>query len=271
MKKVLQFLYIVWFIVWFVVLFFISLPFLIISTILGQKTSERLVYFTIRQYSLLLMFGLGIRKQVYNAPEGITNSVILPNHNSYFDPISIYMSIDQPFKTLGKIELAKIPVFGFLVHRTTILVDRSNNASRKASYDAMKDYLKIVNIVLYPQGKIEEEELFKPKVYGGGFKLAKDGESNIYPCLLLDNMDRLPPDSVWKVSPGKMRIIYLDPMPYSYVKEREMGDLMNDYIDYMMVCIERSKDHDPEDVVEFSKKWLAQRMKEAKLEHFVEI
>ncbi len=257
MKKFLHFLYLIWFVLYFLVLFFISMPLLLISTLLSPIASERLVYFTIRQYCILLMLGIGVRKKIYNAPSGISKAVYLPNHNSYFDPISTYLSIDQPFKSLAKIELGRIPLFGFLIRRTCVLVDRKDIKSRMASLEKMSEYLNIVNLVLYPQGGIDEENLFTPKVYSGGFHIAKNAGTDIYPCILLDNMKRLPPDSVWKVSPGPMRIIYLDPIPKEYIQKRETKALMQDYCDYMLACIDQAQENGAETVAEFSRKWWA--------------
>src|SRR6266545_2025201 len=67
------------------------------------------------------------------------NYIVLFNHNSMMDvPVSV------PFmpganKTIAKIEMAKTPLFGMVYKRGSVLVDRKNEESRKASYLKMKE------------------------------------------------------------------------------------------------------------------------------------
>ena len=69
------------------------------------------------------------------------NYIVVFNHNSLIDvPVSV------PFmpganKTIAKVELARIPVFGLLYKRGSVLVDRKNDESRKMSYIKMKEVL----------------------------------------------------------------------------------------------------------------------------------
>ncbi len=49
--------------------------------------------------------------------------------------------IPGPNKTIAKIEMASIPVFGVIYKRGSVLVDRKSEESRKNSYVQMKEVL----------------------------------------------------------------------------------------------------------------------------------
>jgi 1-acyl-sn-glycerol-3-phosphate acyltransferase len=59
-----------------------------------------------------------------------------------------------PNKTIAKKSFSKIPLFGWVYTRGSVLVDRSSDRSRKKSYDDMKKVLlqDNLNMALYPEG-----------------------------------------------------------------------------------------------------------------------
>ena len=62
------------------------------------------------------------------------NYIVVCNHNSMMDvPISS-PGIPGANKTIAKIELSKIPLFGMIYKRGSILVDRDSDQSRKDSF-----------------------------------------------------------------------------------------------------------------------------------------
>ncbi|RZJ21552.1 MAG: hypothetical protein EON51_11145, partial [Acinetobacter sp.] len=67
--------------------------------------------------------------------------IVICNHNSFMDiPIST-PSIPGANKTIAKIELAKVPVFGAMYTAGSVLVDRKSETSRKESLTKMKKVL----------------------------------------------------------------------------------------------------------------------------------
>ncbi|WP_315815458.1 lysophospholipid acyltransferase family protein [Paraflavitalea speifideaquila] len=68
------------------------------------------------------------------------NYVVVCNHNSLMDvPISS-PAIPGGNKTIAKIEMAQIPVFGIIYQTGSVLVDRKSEKSRKDSFSRMKKY-----------------------------------------------------------------------------------------------------------------------------------
>ena len=65
--------------------------------------------------------------------------VYIVNHKSYLDVIIIASLIPFKIKYLGKAEVFKWPLFGYLAkHSGQIAVQREDKSSRQKGYDAMK-------------------------------------------------------------------------------------------------------------------------------------
>lgn len=86
------------------------------------------------------------------------NFIVVCNHNSLIDiPVSS-PQIPGPNKTIAKMGLAKIPVFGTAYKLGSVLVDRKDKNSRKNSFNKMKKYWKWVFICVF----ILKERVIKP-------------------------------------------------------------------------------------------------------------
>src|SRR5690606_13580713 len=67
------------------------------------------------------------------------NYVVVVNHNSLVDiPVSMPW-VPGPNKTLAKVEMAEIPLFGIIYKAGSILVDRKSGESRKHSTLQMQE------------------------------------------------------------------------------------------------------------------------------------
>ena len=76
--------------------------------------------------------------------------IVVCNHNSFMDvPIS-YPAIPGGNKTIAKIEMASIPLFGLIYKTGSVLVDRKSEGSRKESYLQMRKVLEMgLHMCLY--------------------------------------------------------------------------------------------------------------------------
>ena len=81
------------------------------------------------------------------------NYIVICNHNSLMD-----VPLSTPFipganKTIAKVEMAKIPIFGLIYKRGSVLVDRNDKNSRKNSFKKMKEVLNMgMHMCIYPEG-----------------------------------------------------------------------------------------------------------------------
>lgn len=140
------------------------------------------------------------------------NYIVVYNHNSLMDvPVSV------PFmpganKTIAKIEMAKIPVFGLVYSRGSVLVDRKNDESRKKSYVNMREVLDMgLHMCIYPEGTRNKTNQPLQRFHDGAFRLAVDSGKAILPALIFNTTKVLPrkPFFFW---PAKIELHYLQPI-----------------------------------------------------------
>lgn len=150
--------------------------------------------------------------------------IFVANHNSYMDIPPIVQLKHQPIKPLGKFESSKIPIFGWIYRAAVIMVDRSNPDKRAKSLRNLKAALhKKVSIFIFPEGTFSMTEKQPLKhFYNGAFKLAIEMQVPIQPILLVDAVDRMHYSSVFTLTPGKNRVVYL---PTVQVNEYTMEDI----------------------------------------------
>ncbi|RYY82622.1 MAG: 1-acyl-sn-glycerol-3-phosphate acyltransferase, partial [Chitinophagaceae bacterium] len=82
------------------------------------------------------------------------NYVVVCNHRSYLDPPLSTPGIIGGNKTIAKHEMVKIPLFGIIYRRGSVLVNRKSEESRKQSYVRMRDVLLRLRLhmCIYPEG-----------------------------------------------------------------------------------------------------------------------
>lgn len=131
------------------------------------------------------------------------NYIVASNHNSFMDVPLTTPFIPGPNKTIAKAEFAKVPLFGIIYKRGSILVDRKSERSRKESYSKMKMVLNTgLHMCIYPEGtRNKTNEPLKP-FHDGAFRLAIDTGKSIIPTLLFNTR---------KVLPGSSKPFYLWP------------------------------------------------------------
>ncbi|MBX3256058.1 MAG: 1-acyl-sn-glycerol-3-phosphate acyltransferase [Chitinophagaceae bacterium] len=142
------------------------------------------------------------------------NYIVTSNHNSYMDVPLTTPFIPGPNKTIAKAELAKVPLFGLIYQRGSILVDRKDEKSRKDSFGKMKEVLKQgLHMCIYPEGtRNKTAEPLKP-FHDGAFKLAIDTGKSIIPVLLFNTKKVLPgPAKPFYLWPATMHMHFLPPV-----------------------------------------------------------
>ncbi len=163
------------------------------------------------------MFGWGMRTQyIYEAPLNPAKQYIFVfNHLSYIDiPLIMKAIRRRHFRVLGKAELAKIPIFGFLYRNSAVLVNRESPAARAKSVMQLKAVLKKgISIVISPEGTFNMTGKPLKEFYDGAFRIAIETQTPIRPILFLDAYNRMHYRSIFTLSPGKARIVYLDEIP----------------------------------------------------------
>lgn len=229
------------FALWAMIIFIITLlPVALLLWLTGltqePKRTEQF-YTTSRVWMRVFFFLTGCRLKVkgkMNFKKG-EKYIITCNHNSLMDVPVATPFIPGANKTIAKAEMAKIPLFGLIYKRGSILVDRNDKQSRQSSFRKMKEVLKLgLHVCIYPEGTRNKTALPLKSFHDGAFRLAVETKTPIIPALIFNTKKVLPPGKVFYFMPGKMEIHFL-PAVYAYegenyekLKERIYA-IMRDY------------------------------------------
>lgn len=160
--------------------------------------------------------------------------IITCNHNSLLD-----IPLSSPFipgsnKTIAKKSFAKVPLFGWFYRKGSVLVDRKSDASRRKSFEDMKEVLKKgIHMCIYPEGTRNRTDEPLKKFYDGAFRLATETNKAIVPCLIFNTKKALPVHKPFYFLPQSLEIHFLAPIhPDSHTTEalkEKVFETMKDY------------------------------------------
>ncbi len=163
--------------------------------------------------------------------------IVTCNHNSLVDILISSPGIPGANKTIAKIELSRIPLFGLIYKRGSILIDRNNDASRKDSYNKMKEVLaKGMHMCIYPEGTRNKSNKPLKSFHDGAFRLAFDTGKSIIPAIIKGSKDIMPHNKTFYFWPGKMVLKFLPPVSpegfadYTAMKEHVFDLMMTELV-----------------------------------------
>ncbi|MEX1202216.1 MAG: lysophospholipid acyltransferase family protein [Ferruginibacter sp.] len=197
----------------FLALMFILLPLVIVASFFGKEKGGNMIYAICRFWSNACLLFWGIRHQNrFEAPHDATHPCIFVfNHISYMDiPILMTAFRYQHIRVLGKAEMTKVPIFGYIYKKAVVTVDRSDATHRAASVVTLKAVLKKnISVVIAPEGTFNMGDTALKSFYDGAFRIAIETQTPIKPVLFLDALDRMHYRSLFSINPGRSRAIYL--------------------------------------------------------------
>lgn len=226
--RILQLVYCVYAFAMFILIMFIAFPFVMISLLFGKITGGNLIYQICRYWAATWYLFIGIRhKEIYEHPHDRSRQYIfVANHISYIDIPPIVLIAHQPVRVLGKYEMVKVPVFGWIYRAAVILVDRRNPDTRARSVRALKSALKHhISIFIFPEGTFNETPNPLKDFYDGAFRIAIETQTPIKPVLLVDTLERLHYRSLFALTPGINRVVYLEEIPVGGLSVRDIQAL----------------------------------------------
>lgn len=206
LKNIFRIFWRPWFYGWvfFTILFALPVLFIVISFDRFYKTFFKIAI----AWGKTILFIMGF-KPVVTAEEEIhpdKSYLFIANHASLIDVMLMLSVMKNPAVFVGKREVRKIPVFGFVARKTSILVDRSNAESRKEVYISAQEKLnKGLSIAIFPEGLVPHEDVILSEFKNGAFRLAIEHQIPIVPMTFYDVKKRFSWTffSGW---PGKLRV-----------------------------------------------------------------
>lgn len=199
--------------------------FIVIPLVLSSK-GGKISFIFIRLWAGIWSFLSGIRYEIHGK-ENIELSqpyIYIFNHRSFLDAPIIPMSIPQEVRAIGKKELQKIPVFGAIVGKLAVWVDRSDAESRRASLDKLMKILNSgISVVVAPEGTRNDTDATLLPFQKGAFRLSIETGIPILPMAIID-ADKIMKRGSLSLSPGKVRIYFSSPMKPPLASETAINE-----------------------------------------------
>ena len=146
------------------------------------------------------------------------------NHRSSLDFIVNAHAFPGVFRFLAKQELQKIPVFGWVVKKMCLIVDRSSSLSRARSVVALKQQLaEGWSIFIYPEGSRNKADDPLAHFHDGAFRIAIQTGAPVAIQTLVNIADITANGTgLW---PGTVRVVWDEPIPTADLKADEVTAL----------------------------------------------
>jgi len=156
-------------------------------------------------------------KKIYESPHDKSKPYIfVSNHISFIDAAFLVKVFRQPVRPLAKIEMTKIPVFGFIYKNAVVTVDRSNPQNRLHSIHILKSIIKKgISVLVFPEGTFNMTSKPLKEFYEGAFRVAIETQTPIKPILFLDTYNRMNYKSIFSLNPGRCRAVYIEEISVS--------------------------------------------------------
>jgi len=149
-------------------------------------------------------------KNIYLGSDHEISYIYVSNHISYLDAALIPKTFRHSIRALGKVEMAKVPIFGFIYRNAIVTVDRSSAGNRAKSVKLLKSILKKgISVLVFPEGTFNMTGKPLKEFYDGAFRVAIETGTPIKPVLFLDAYTRMHYRSIFSLNPGISRSLFL--------------------------------------------------------------
>jgi len=229
--KPLQWIYSIYAFFTFVAVMLLIFPFAIVAGFFGRIKGGNMMIRLCMLWADIWFFLIFIwHKKIYETPHDKKKSYIfLSNHISYLDAAIIVKAFRQPIRPLGRVEMSNLPVFGFIYRNAIVTVDRSSATNRANSVRILKSLInKGISVLVFPEGTFNMGTTPLKEFYDGAFRVAIETQTPIKPVLFLDAYKRMPYESLFSMTPGRNRIVYLDEIPVSSYMLKDTGRLKDE-------------------------------------------
>lgn len=136
--------------------------------------------------------------------------IFVSNHTSLLDVPFCAVVTPVTFRYLSKEELVKIPLFGYIIKKLYLSVNRKDEESRARSMENMKRSLaEGISIYLFPEGTRNKTDEPLKNFYDGAFRLSIETGIPLVPMTIRNSKKLL---NGFKLKPGTMECLWSDPI-----------------------------------------------------------
>jgi len=206
LKNIFRLFWRTWFYGWVFFTILFALPLLVV--VISSKKYYPLFFKIAVAWGKTILFVMGFTPVISgNVHLDRTKSYMyIANHASLIDVMLVLAIVKNPAVFVGKKELEKLPFFGYVFRKTSILVDRSSPESRKQVYASVQEKINQgLSIVIFPEGLVPPEHVTLAEFKNGAFNMAIEHQIPIVPMTFYDVKKRFSWTffSGW---PGKLRV-----------------------------------------------------------------
>jgi len=207
LKKAIIFFWRIWFYIVIMLSIIVMLPVLIV--VISHEKFYKSFYRVANFWGKTVLTAMGFWSSVKRMQEVEREKsyMFIANHTSMIDIMLMLSVVNNPCVFVGKEELTKIPLFGFIFRRTSITVKRDCIQSRKEVYlEAQKRLNNGLSICIFPEGLVpSDESIILSEFKNGAFRLAIEHQIPIIPMTFYDCKKRFS-YTFLSGSPGKLRV-----------------------------------------------------------------
>ena len=206
----------------------------------GDKALRRNIWYLHHAFTPFFLLLVGVRMKVEGRKKlsRAASYVIIANHRTSLDFIINAHAYPGIFRFLAKQELQKIPVFGLIVRKMCLIVDRSSAMSRARSVVALKQHLEAGwSIFIYPEGQRNKSTQALGPFYDGAFRIAIQTKAPlaVQTCV---NIQEITGTDGLGLLPGVVKIVWETPISTAGLTAADIPELREKVANMMRRRIE---------------------------------
>lgn len=230
----------------FLIMMTASLIYLLLNILFlpSEKALRRNIQFLHHSFTPVFLTLIGVRVKVHGLEkiDPQTAYVIVSNHQSSLDFITNAQAFPGIFRFLAKKELLKIPVFGWVVGKMCLIVDRTSAFSRSRSVAELKENLRQGwSVFIYPEGGRNRTKETLAPFYDGAFRIAIETGAPIAIQTIVNIADIAPEALASDLKPGTLHIVWDHPIPTHQLTTNDISQLRSHVRERMTFLIDNFK------------------------------
>lgn len=219
MKNILRRILSIWFILLFILFFLVIFPFQFLLLNLRTKWAHDWAHGlnTLWGYVITLPVGIWISSDYRKKVPRKGTYIFAPNHASWLDIPICNIAVKRPYRYLGKSELNKVPLFGYMYRNLYITVNRKDAKDAYRSYrDAEKKLAEGTSVLIYPEGTVYDKfKIALGRFKDGAFRLAIETKTPLVPVTIYKAHIAMPDDGKLLIRPYHIKVRFEDPIDTS--------------------------------------------------------
>jgi 1-acyl-sn-glycerol-3-phosphate acyltransferase len=242
LDKLFVYVWTCWCALAFALILIIFFPVFLIGANLPGKKIYYYIHFIPSLTSKISLFLFGIKVKIHNRELIDKNRqyIFVGNHRSYLDPLIAAVANNNFKKFIGKAEVLKIPVMGYVLKKINVPVQRDDKDSRKWSMGKMHEYLKDgASMVIFPEGTCNTTTHWLKEFKDGAFSLSLQTGIPIAVYTIIGAGELMPRSSLL-IRPGTIEVYWntiLEPSNYSF---EQLNTMKNDATGQMLPLLKKN-------------------------------